>query len=163
MGVAGAGKSVVGSAFADAIGVAFVDGDDYHPRRNVEKMAAGIPLTDEDRAEWLGILGARLRAAHDAGEGLVVACSALKRAYRDVLRDTAGTFVRFVHLRGDRALIADRLGQRRGHFMPASLLDSQLATLEEPASDEQAWTFDVRATPQDIVAALCVLVSEQRS
>lgn len=163
MGVAGAGKSVIGAAFGRALGIRFLDGDDYHPPHNIEKMAAGIPLTDADRAAWLESLGAELRGAHERGEGLVVACSALKRAYRDVLRRRAGAFVRFIYLRGDRQTIAARLKTRRGHFMPASLLDSQLATLEEPAPDERAWTVDVDASPEEIVQELVARVTRERS
>lgn len=159
MGVAGAGKSLIGALFARDAGIPFVDGDDYHPRRNVEKMAAGIPLTDDDRAEWLTILGSKLREAREGGSGLVIACSALKRIYRDTLRREAGAPVRFIYLRGPRATIAERLEGRRGHFMPASLLDSQLATLEEPGADEDAWVVDVRETPAAIVADLMTRVA----
>jgi gluconokinase len=153
MGVAGSGKSTIGAALARALGVEFVEGDDYHPAENVKRMAAGVPLTDEDRAGWLRALATRLREAKDAGAGLVMTCSALKRSYRDVLRAGAPE-VRFVFLRGPRALIAERLGNRRGHFMPVSLLDSQFATLEEPSPDEEAWVCDIRESPEDLVAAL---------
>jgi gluconokinase len=153
MGVAGSGKSVIGAAFADALGVDFVEGDDYHPAENVRHMAAGIPLTDADRAGWLSALAERLREAKNAGTGLVMSCSALKRAYRDVLRAGAPE-VQFIFLRGTRMMIAERLAQRRGHYMPASLLDSQLAALEEPAPEERAWVVDVSEAPSDIVAAL---------
>jgi gluconokinase len=153
MGVAGSGKTVVGSELAREIGVEFVDGDDYHPAANVKKMAAGVPLTDADRAGWLRALAARIREAHDADNGLVVACSALKRAYRDVLR-SASSRVRFVFLDGPKALIAERLQSRRGHYMPASMLDSQLETLEKPGPDEDAWTGDIAETPARIVAHL---------
>jgi gluconokinase len=153
MGVAGAGKTLIGSRFARAIGAEFLDGDDYHPPENVRKMAAGIPLTDDDRAGWLRALAGRMRVAREAKAALVVACSALKRAYRDVLR-TGDPEARFVLLRGPRALLAERLGARRGHYMPASLLDSQLATLEEPAPDEEAWTCDAQDSPDAIVDAL---------
>lgn len=154
MGVSGSGKSVIGAALAIELGVDFVEGDEYHPSENVERMAAGIPLTDDDRAGWLRSLGARIHEAKEAGSGLVVACSALKRSYRDVLRAGAGPELRFVFLRGARALIAERLAGRRGHYMPASLLDSQLATLEEPSSDEHAWVCDIREAPPDLVGAL---------
>ncbi|MEP7346010.1 MAG: gluconokinase, partial [Gemmatimonadaceae bacterium] len=153
MGVAGAGKSIVGSALARALGVDFVEGDDYHPAENRRRMSAGIPLTDKDRFEWLRLLATRLREAKDAGRGVVLACSALKRSYRDVLRVETPN-VRFVYLEGQRAVLAERLAERRGHFMPSSLLDSQLAALQEPAPDEQAWFCDIRDAPEDIVAAL---------
>jgi gluconokinase len=153
MGVAGSGKTVIGAAFARALGIPFVEGDDYHPAENVQRMALGIPLTDDDRMPWLRALAARIREAKDAGTGLVMACSALKRSYRDILRAEAGE-LRFVFLKGPRALIAERLSGRRGHFMPLSLLDSQFATLEEPSPNENAWVCDITEAPQDLVAAL---------
>jgi gluconokinase len=153
MGVAGSGKSLIGAALARALGVDFVEGDQYHPAENVRRMAAGIPLTDEDRAGWLRTLAARLREAKDSGMGLVLTCSALKRKYRDVLRADAKE-LRFIFLRGRRELIAERLAHRRGHFMPVSLLDSQLATLEEPSLEEGAWVCDISELPEAIVAAL---------
>jgi gluconokinase len=159
MGVAGSGKSVIGAALANALAVEFVEGDQYHPAENVRRMSAGIPLTDADRALWLRALAARIREAKDAGNGLVVSCSALKRAYRDILRAEARD-LRFVFLKGERALIAERLAGRRGHFMPPSLLDSQFAALEEPSPDEDAWVCDVRQSPQDIVAALVARLSK---
>jgi gluconokinase len=155
MGVAGSGKSLIGSAFARALGVEFVEGDDHHPAENVARMAAGIALTDDDRAGWLRSIAGRIREARANGAGLVVACSALKRRYRDLLRTESGVAdLRFVLLRGERSLIADRLARRRGHFMPASLLESQLDALEEPASDEDAWVCDVSRLPEDIVGSL---------
>src|SRR4051812_112378 len=158
MGVSGSGKSVVGAALANELDVEFVDGDDYHTAANVERMAAGVPLTDADRAAWLGALAARIREAGDAGVGLVVACSALKRSYRDVLRSAAPD-LQFVFLEGSRQLIATRLETRRGHYMPASLLDSQLATLEAPAPNERVWVADISQTPRDIVDNLLARVS----
>jgi len=160
MGVAGAGKSLIGAAFARALDVDFVDGDDFHPATNVAKMAAGVPLTDEDRAAWLHVLGEQLAAAHDQQRGLVLACSALKRSYRDELRAAAHATLRFIHLRGARHVIAGRLAQRRGHFMPVSMLESQLATLEEPGTDERAWIVDVSDAPETIVDALVARVKE---
>jgi gluconokinase len=153
MGVAGSGKTVVGTELARELGVAFVDGDDYHPPGNVKKMAAGLPLDDADRAGWLRSLASRIREAHDTGEGLVVACSALKRKYRDVLR-AAAPDVRFVFLNGPKSLIAERLESRRGHYMPASMLESQLATLEPPVAEENAIAADITQTPRQIVSGL---------
>jgi carbohydrate kinase (thermoresistant glucokinase family) len=158
MGVSGSGKTVIGSALARSFGVEFVEGDDFHPEENVKRMASGIALTDEDRAPWLRSIAARLRAAKAAGTGLVGSCSALKRSYRDLLRAEAGD-VRFIFLRGERALIAERLARRSGHFMPPSLLDSQFASLEEPGPDEDVWDGDVRASPADLVAALVARAS----
>jgi len=154
MGVSGSGKSLIGAQFARALGVEFVEGDDFHPPENVKRMTAGIPLTDDDRRAWLTAIAARLHQARRAETGLVVSCSALKRAYRDLLRSAGDAEVHFVYLAGDRALIAERLAHRRGHFMPSSLLDSQLAILEAPLPDEDAWVCDIRETPDTIVADL---------
>jgi gluconokinase len=132
MGVSGCGKTAVGQRLAGRLGVPFVDADDLHPAANVEKMRAGIPLDDTDRAPWLQRLNARLREAAQAGEPIVLACSALKQRYRDTLAEgVAG--LRFVHLAASREAIAARLAQRRHRYMPASLLDSQFAALEAPA------------------------------
>ena len=159
MGVAGSGKSVIGGALAHALDVEFVDGDDFHSAKNIEKMAAGIPLTDDDRASWLRALALRLRAARDAGKGIVIACSALKRSYRDVLRSCAPD-VQFIYLEGSRRLIGERLARRGGHYMRASMLDSQLAILEEPTPDEHAWVCDVALPPQRIVDDLVTRASQ---
>ena len=153
MGVSGSGKTVIGTLFARALGVEFVEGDSYHPASNIEKMSAGIPLTDEDREGWLHAIGERIRQANESDEGVVVSCSALKRAYRDVIRSEAGP-VRFVFLSGERALIAERMRGRKDHFMPAALLDSQFAALEEPSDDEDVWVVDINGTPQGIVSTL---------
>ena len=153
MGVAGSGKSLIGSALAHALGIEFVEGDEYHSPENVERMSRGVPLTDDDRARWLHSLAARIREARDAGIGLVISCSALKRSYRDILRSEASD-LRFVFLRGERELIAERIADRRGHFMPPSLLDSQFATLEEPSPEENVWVADIRQSPEALVAAL---------
>jgi gluconokinase len=153
MGVSGAGKTVVGTLLADALAVPFLEGDALHPPENVRRMAQGIPLTDDDRRGWLHAIAERIAAARRTSSGLVVACSALKRAYRDVLRG-ADRELRFVHLTGDAGVIRQRMGQRVGHYMPATLLDSQLATLEVPGVDEHAWTFDVADPPPAIVARI---------
>ena len=154
MGVSGSGKSTIGAQLARALDVEFVEGDNLHPPDNVNRMAAGIPLTDDDRRGWLLAIAARLREAKRAGTGLVVSCSALKRSYRDLLRSQGVPDVRFVYLAGDQTLLAERMARRRGHFMPPSLLESQLATLEEPAPDEHAWVCDIRDTPDTIVGDL---------
>ena len=153
MGVAGSGKSVIGAAFAHALEVEFVEGDDFHSARNIERMSAGIPLTDDDRADWLHALAFRLRVSHNADDGVVIACSALKRSYRDVLRGGASE-VRFVFLDGSRELIAQRLADRGGHFMRPAMLASQFEILEPPAADENAWVCDIRKSPPEIVADL---------
>jgi gluconokinase len=152
MGVSGSGKSLIGARLAGALGIEFVEGDADHSPENVARMSAGIPLTDDDRRTWLAAIAARLDAAR-AGPGLVVSCSALKRAYRDVLR-AGSTDVQFVYLEGTRAVLEQRLAGRRGHFMPAALLDSQLAILEPPSADERAWVCDIGETPDTIVARL---------
>jgi len=143
MGVSGSGKSTVGALLAERLGVPFVDGDALHPATNVAKMAAGIPLTDDDRWPWLDAVGERL--AHSP---VVVACSALRRAYRDRLR-AAAPGARFVLLDGTRELLAERMHERTAsqpdHFMPLALLDSQLATLELPEPDEHVLVYDIAA------------------
>ena len=154
MGVCGSGKSLIGAQLARELDLEFVEGDDLHPPDNVKQMAAGMPLTDDDRRGWLIAIAARLREATRAGVGLVVSCSALKRSYRDLLRSFGEGDVRFVYLAGSRALLAQRLAQRRGHFMPPALLESQLAILEEPSADERAWMCDISAAPRAIVADL---------
>ena len=159
MGVSGSGKSLIGAGLARALGVDFVEGDEYHSTENVERMSRGIPLTDEDRARWLRSLAARIREAKEAGSGLVISCSALKRSYRDILRADASR-LRFVFLRGQREVIAQRLAGRQGHFMPPSLLESQFLALEEPLPDEDAWVCDITQAAQDIITALVARASE---
>lgn len=134
MGVSGCGKSTVGKLIAEALNARYAEGDSFHPPANVEKMRGGQPLDDDDRAPWLAAMAAAIRDWNTKGETVVLACSALKRRYRDVLR--SGGDVRFIHLAGDKALIAARLAARTGHYMPPTLLDSQFATLEPPDDDE---------------------------
>ncbi|TPW73853.1 gluconokinase [Schumannella soli] len=149
MGVSGSGKSTVGAELAAALRVPFVDGDALHPPANIAKMAAGIPLDDADRAPWLTAVGTTL--AHGEPAGVVVACSALRRTYRDRLRELAPA-VRFVYLFGEPALLHARIATRRGHFMPPALLDSQLAALEPPRLDEGAIALDVAYPVPGLVA-----------
>jgi gluconokinase len=148
MGVSGCGKSTLGQRLAHELGLRYVEGDDLHPPRNVERMRAGIALTDDDRREWLDTIAARLRGAKRDRRHIVVTCSALKRAYRDVLRG-GDPALRLVFLHGDPALLAQRIGARRDHYMPPSLLRSQLETLEPPGSDEQAVAVDIAAGTDD--------------
>lgn len=151
MGVSGCGKSTVGKALARRLGVHYVEGDDLHPPQNIQRMAAGIALTDADRHEWLQTVADQLANATAESRGVVVSCSALKRRYRDQLRAGAPD-VRFVYLYGTRELLAQRVAARNHPYMPASLLDSQLATLEPPGADEHAIPLDV-ALPAEQLAA----------
>ena len=138
MGVSGCGKSSVGAGLAERFGIPYRDGDDLHPTANVDKMRAGVPLTDDDRWPWLDRVATVLRDEAP----MIVGCSALRRVYRDRIRQSAGGPVTFIHLAGDRAVIAERMAARTGHYMPTTLLDSQFATLEPPGSDE-ALTVDI--------------------
>ncbi|WP_374375458.1 gluconokinase [Tabrizicola sp.] len=150
MGVSGCGKSSVGAALSGALGIPYRDGDDLHPAVNVAKMRAGEALTDADRWPWLD------RVAQDLARlaPVIVGCSALRRAYRDRIRAGAGGPVLFVHLAGSREVIAARMAARSGHFMPASLLDSQFATLEPPGPDEAAITVDIDQPMDRLVAEI---------
>ena len=153
MGVSGSGKTTVGRALAAALGSAFIEGDAFHPAANVEKMRRGEPLGDADRWPWLKALAAELARHAGHGEGAVLACSALRRSYREVLAAPCPG-LRFVHLDGDKALIERRLRARTGHYMPAGLLASQYAVLEPPAADEPGFRVDVNAAPEAIVALI---------
>ncbi|WP_229422142.1 gluconokinase [Massilia aquatica] len=153
MGVSGCGKSTVGQALAQELGVPFVEGDQFHPPANVAKMSAGMPLDDDDRAGWLLALQARIREARAGGAGLVLSCSALKRRYRDLLRE-GDPALRFAHLDGPRELIAARMQARAGHYMPPSLLESQLRDLEALQSDEAGVLLDIGSAPGQQVARI---------
>jgi gluconokinase len=144
MGVSGSGKSTIGGILAGRLGWPLAEGDDFHPPENVAKMAAGHPLDDADRGPWLARIREWMDAQESAGRSGIVTCSALKRRYRDVLRDGEVTFV---YLHGTREQLLARLTARQGHFMPASLLDSQLADLEPPEPDERAIRVGIGATP----------------
>lgn len=150
MGVCGSGKTTVGRLLAERLGWAFHDGDDLHSEENVQKMTAGTPLTDQDREPWLASIGGVMRACHDAGDSAVVACSALRAAYRDTLRRYSAA-TEFVFLRGERAVLLERLRTRKDHFMPGDLLDSQLAALEAP---RRAVVVDVNRPPDEIVTEI---------
>ncbi|MCP2030272.1 carbohydrate kinase (thermoresistant glucokinase family) [Okibacterium sp. HSC-33S16] len=151
MGVSASGKSTIGALIAGALGVPFVDGDALHPQSNIEKMAGGHPLNDDDRWPWLAIVGETLATAGAAGTGMVIACSALRRGYRQAIIDNAPE-VRFIHLDGSREVLAARIEGRSDHFMPPSLLDSQFATLEPLAEDEPGIVVNIDQTVAAIVA-----------
>src|SRR5580698_10541933 len=150
MGVSGSGKSTIAAALAERLQWTFEDGDRFHPKSNVAKMSAGHPLTDEDRLPWLQAIADEIDRVCRAGGHVVIACSALKRAYRELLVHGRND-VRIVFLDGSQALIADRLAKRKGHFMPAGLLDSQFKTLEPPAPDENPVTVSIDAPVDAII------------
>jgi gluconokinase len=158
MGVSAVGKSTVGTALADRLGISFLDADDLHPRASVEKMRAGLPLTDEDRAPWLRICGEALGATPD---GVVLACSALARRYRDALRAVAPDAF-FVYLAADRGHVLARASSRDGHFMPVSLLASQFDALEPLQRDESGATIDAAADAAAVVDAAVAAVLAAR-
>jgi len=153
IGVSGSGKTTIAALLAERLGVAFEEGDDLHPQSNLDKMAAGHPLDDDDRMPWLARVREWIESRLDAGESGVITCSALKRSYRELL-NRRGAGVVFVYLRGDESTFAERLSRRTGHFMPPSLLGSQFAALEEPGEDEPAILVDAAGTPEQIVAAV---------
>jgi gluconokinase len=148
MGVSSCGKTSVGEALARALRAEFVEGDTLHPKANVAKMSAGKPLNDDDRQPWLERVGDALRGS----SGIIASCSALKKSYRELIARRAGRPVSFVFLDGSRQLLEKRIASRTHHFMPPSLLDSQLATLERPAPEERAMAFDI-ALPVDVIVA----------
>ncbi|MFI5486152.1 gluconokinase [Micromonospora echinaurantiaca] len=152
MGVSGAGKTTVARGIAARTGLTFAEADEFHPPANVERMRAGVPLDDAARQPWLRELAAWMAARAAEGVSTVLACSALRRSYRDVLRQGPPQ-VEFVHLDGPAEMIRERLSQRAGHYMPASLLESQLATLEQPDPDEAVLVLDVSLTPEELVEA----------
>ena len=155
MGVCGTGKTTVGEAVAERLGCPFLEGDSFHPAANVEKMRAGTPLDDEDRWPWLRDLGQAIAAKGQRAAPVIATCSALKRAYRDCLRDQIGGETLFVLLHGERDLLMRRLNERTHRYMPSSLLDSQLETLEPPDADERALSLDVAMSPGGLVEKIC--------
>jgi len=157
MGVSGCGKTSVGQRLAQRGDVTFIDGDALHPPANIEKMANGIPLDDDDRAPWLADVG---RALNLTEGPVVIGCSALKRMYRDWIRDHAAEPVAFVHLHAPKAVLAKRVSERAGHFMPPSLLDSQFATLEPLGADEEGCVVDIGRPLSAVVDSTQVYVKQ---
>lgn len=155
MGVSGSGKSTVGQMLAERWDVPFIEGDTLHSTTSVAKMAAGVPLDDADRFPWLDRVGEAMTTAAASGRGAVVSCSALKLAYRDRLRATAGPHLRFAMLDLRREVLETRMGERVGHYMPTSLLDSQLRTLEHPAGETDVLIVDGEAPLSEITDAIC--------
>lgn len=153
MGVSGVGKSTIGAAVAHELGWPFIEADELHSSSNIAKLTAGEPLTDGDRAPWLAAIRDQIDGQAQAGRSSVVSCSALQRAYRDILRQ-AGAHVRFAHLHGEAELVAQRLAQRSGHFMHPQLLGSQLETLEPLGSDEAGAAFSARESTDTTVAQI---------
>jgi gluconokinase len=160
MGVSGSGKTTVAAGIARQTGWILLEGDSFHPPANIAKMKAGIPLTDEDRWPWLQAIAAKEDALQAAGQSAVVACSALRRAYRDILIGRRPDAV-LVYLRGSKALIEERMRARKGHFMPPALLDSQFATLEAPNPDENPIIVDIDGPPEETIAAAVAKLKER--
>ena len=160
MGITGVGKSAVGHELADRVGVEYADGDDFHSEANIHKMASGHPLTDGDRWPWLHAIGGWLAEHEEAGG--VISCSALRRVYRDKLVEAA-PHTAFLHLYGDHDLIRSRIENRKDHFMPASLLASQEATLEPLEADENGFAFDITPSVAEIVDAFLLKVGVRKA
>ena len=162
MGVSGSGKTTVGERLAEQLGGRYEEGDGYHPPANVEKMRRGVPLTDDDRWPWLHRLSSLIGDWLGEPTPVVLACSALKRAYRDLLSG-GRPGVRIVYLRGSAAAIQGRLTSRKGHFMPASLLDTQFEALEEPVPEENVLTIDIDAPPEDLAGRIAARLAADRT
>jgi gluconokinase len=162
MGVSGSGKTTVATGVAYGEGWILLEGDKFHPLANVAKMKAGIPLTDEDRWPWLRAIASREDELRAAGQSAVVACSALRRPYRDILLGGRADAM-LVYLRGSKQLISERMQARKGHFMPAALLDSQFATLEEPGADEHPIVVDISGPTEATIAEAVRQLKERLS
>lgn len=159
MGVAGSGKTSIGEGVAQQIDGTYIDGDDYHPQSNIDKMANGEPLNDDDRWPWLEIIAGELAPIEGIG---LVGCSALKKIYRDFITKNVGEPVRFIYLDGSKELIAERMAARTGHFMPTSLLDSQFEALEVPDKTENAVPIDISGTEQQVIKLIVDEISKNQ-
>ncbi len=160
MGVSGCGKSSIGEGLAAHFGLPFMEGDRLHPPANVEKMSLGTPLTDDDRWPWLERIGAEIKTRLAEGSGIIVSCSSLKKSYRDLLRRGAGGKLTFIYLHGSPELLAERMLARKGHFMPASLLESQLQTLENPTGEPGVLTIPIDGSMDQIVSLAIAALDE---
>lgn len=158
MGVAGCGKTSIGAGVAAAIGAMFLDGDDFHPKANIDKMAKGMPLNDDDRWPWLARVGTALALIDGVG---LIGCSALKRSYRDYIAEHAGETVQFIYLDGAQDMIAARMAEREGHFMPTSLLESQFAALEVPQEPENHIKIDITGSKEQVIAMIAAHIHTQ--
>ena len=152
MGVTSCGKTSVGEGLAAELKCPFIEGDKLHPTSNIAKMTVGTPLNDDDRWPWLDIIGKAMKAECEKGHGVIASCSSLKRIYRKKLAEAARMPISFIFLHGSRELLAARMADRKGHFMPTSLLDSQLKTLEVPGPDENALHLDVALSVDELIA-----------
>lgn len=162
LGVSGTGKTSVGQALAQRLQLPYLEGDDFHPDENVAKMRSGVPLNDQDRWPWLTAIANSARRHLQADSGVVVACSGLKKTYRDYLREKTNSKGTMVLLTGSRELLMQRHSRRTGHFMPPSLLDSQLATLELPVPQEDVIEVDIQASVDDIVETIITALQDRR-
>ena len=161
MGVSGCGKSTVAEALGKRMGLPYIDGDDYHPTANVEKMAKGIALNDNDRWPWLDTLSKAIYEHNQTHGGVIATCSSLKKIYRKRITESAGIPLYFVFLHGERATLLTRMQSRENHYMPPSLLDSQLDTLEIPDADELVWQISIESDVASIVDEVLSLLEQQ--
>ncbi|WP_299880088.1 gluconokinase [uncultured Cocleimonas sp.] len=163
MGVCGCGKSTIAKKIASQLQLPFFEGDDFHPASNIEKMSNGIGLTDEDRWPWLDALGEAIRIKNNDNSGVILSCSALTRAYRERLSTSSGVPILYIYLHGSRETLLKRMNSRANHYMPSSLLDGQLDTLEIPEDDEIAFTVSIEKSISEIVKESILKINSMRS